>query len=216
MVLREKNKLLYNLIVNMSTNGYIKLHRKILDNGVFENGELLKVFVWCILRANTKPNTVFGRKLKVGQFVTGRVSASQELRIPPTTLYDRIKKLESMKYIHIDSGTKNSVITVLNYNKYQVNDEIKPKRNLERVTEHFSAKVMEYANEYTESLLQGFISYWTEPNRSGTKVKYELQPTFEIKRRLKTWYNNQKQFSHKEDKQNIFDSWQEARNIINR
>lgn len=34
-----------------------------------------------------------------------------------------------------------------------------------------------------------FILYWTEPNKSGTKVRWQQQPTFEIKRRLFTWLN---------------------------
>lgn len=35
-----------------------------------------------------------------------------------------------------------------------------------------------------------FIAYWTEPNKSGTKVRWEQQSTFEIKRRLTTWFGN--------------------------
>ena len=62
-------------------NGYIKLHRKILDNGLFADAELLKVFIWCILKANTKSNILYGRKVDIGQFITGRVSASEELHI---------------------------------------------------------------------------------------------------------------------------------------
>lgn len=32
-----------------------------------------------------------------------------------------------------------------------------------------------------------FISYWTEPNKSGTKVRWQLESTFDIQRRLYTW-----------------------------
>lgn len=35
--------------------------------------------------------------------------------------------------------------------------------------------------------MQKFIAYWTEPNKSGTKVKWELERTFDVKRRLITW-----------------------------
>jgi len=34
-----------------------------------------------------------------------------------------------------------------------------------------------------------FILYWTEPNKSGTKVKWEQQSTFDVKRRLITWFS---------------------------
>lgn len=86
--------------------GYIKLHRKILDNGVFADAELLKVFVWCILKANTTPNVVFGRKVDVGEFITGRISASEELHIKPSTIYKRLQKLKQQGYIDLRSCTK--------------------------------------------------------------------------------------------------------------
>ena len=194
--------------------GYIKIHRKILDNGVFENGELLKVFVWCILRANTEPAVVFGHKLKVGQFVAGRKSAAQELSIPPSTVYDRIKKLEELKYISLDSNTKNTIISVINYKQYQ-GCEVAKKRDLERVYAKFTAEVSTYNTQYDESTLKAFISYWSEPNRSKTKLRYELEKTFELGRRLTTWAANQKKFNNNTEKPAIFDSWQEARNMIN-
>ena len=192
--------------------GYIKLHRKILDNGVFENAELLKVFVWCILRAGAEPAVVFGHNLKVGEFVTGRVSASQELRIAPSTVYDRLKRLEKLGYIKIKSNTKNSVVRVVNYKQYQGYDKA-VKRDLTAVCDKFTAEVSTYHTQYSEDVLNGFISYWTEPNRSKTKLRYELQPTFDISRRLATWQKNKHKFD-KPAKNNILDTWQEARNIV--
>lgn len=40
--------------------------------------------------------------------------------------------------------------------------------------------------------LKKFILYWTEPNKSGTKVRWEMQKNFEIKRRIYTWLNRAK------------------------
>ena len=37
-----------------------------------------------------------------------------------------------------------------------------------------------------------FISYWTEQNKSGTKERWELQQTFDVKRRLGTWFDRVK------------------------
>jgi len=44
--------------------------------------------------------------------------------------------------------------------------------------------------EYGQLLRDAFIRYWTEKNKSGTKMKFELQDTFEIKKRLVTWNGN--------------------------
>jgi len=53
-----------------------------------------------------------------------------------------------------------------------------------------SVKTFDYPND----MLEKFISYWTEPNKSGTKMLFELKPTWDTKRRLKTWAdrNNEK------------------------
>ena len=74
---------------------------------------------------------------------------------------------------------------------------------------------MAYSNEYSDTTIERFILYWSEPNRSKTKLRFELQKTFEIGRRLSTWVNNEKKFNNNSEKPAIFDSWQEARNMIN-
>jgi DNA-binding PadR family transcriptional regulator len=167
--------------------GYIKLHRKILDNGVFADAELLKVFVWCILKANTTPNVVYGRKVDVGEFITGRITASEELHLKPSTIYKRLQRLKAQGYIDISSTTKNSLITVVNYKSYQLDDKPRKKRNLDTVTNKFLMEVSAFKELYSVEMLEAFIDYWTEPNKSNTKLRYELQKTFDIARRLKTW-----------------------------
>jgi len=190
--------------------GYIKLHRKILDNGVFADAELLKVFVWCILKANTTPNVVYGRKVDVGEFITGRITASEELHLKPSTIYKRLQRLKSQGYIDISSTTKNSLITVVNYKSYQLDDKPRKKRNLDNVTNKFLMEVSAFKELYSVEMLEAFIDYWTEPNKSKTKLRYELQKTFDIARRLKTWSKNESKFGTK--KNNVMDTWQSVRN----
>jgi len=36
--------------------------------------------------------------------------------------------------------------------------------------------------------IKRFILYWTEPNKSGTKVRWQMQKTFDVRRRLATWF----------------------------
>ena len=45
--------------------------------------------------------------------------------------------------------------------------------------------------------IQKFISYWTERNKSGTKERWELQPTFDVRRRLGTWFSKIQDFNKK-------------------
>lgn len=54
---------------------------------------------------------------------------------------------------------------------------------------------MSRENLYHE--LKKFITYWTEPNGSGTKARWQLHKTFEVRRRLATWLSNKKGKSRK-------------------
>ncbi len=48
---------------------------------------------------------------------------------------------------------------------------------------------------FLEREFKNFILYWTEPNKSGTKVKWEQQPTFDTKRRLYTWLSRKNEWA---------------------
>lgn len=48
--------------------------------------------------------------------------------------------------------------------------------------------------------LEKFVLYWTEPNRSGTRVRWEQQSTFDVKRRLFTWLSKVSQFTKSTNK----------------
>lgn len=42
---------------------------------------------------------------------------------------------------------------------------------------------------------QKFFNYWTEKNKSGTKERWELEKTFDVERRFKTWQANAQKFN---------------------
>jgi len=48
--------------------------------------------------------------------------------------------------------------------------------------------------QYHETIRNDFIKYWTELNKSKTKMKFELQQTWETSKRLSTWANRNKDF----------------------
>lgn len=48
---------------------------------------------------------------------------------------------------------------------------------------------------FLKAEINKFILYWTEPNKSGTKQRWEQQQTFEITRRLTTWFGNINKFN---------------------
>ena len=62
---------------------------------------------------------------------------------------------------------------------------------------------------YSGVMWQEFIDYWTETNKSNSKMKFEMEKTFDIKRRLARWAKNDKKWNKKESKiESQIDVWQ--------
>jgi len=67
------------------------------------------------------------------------------------------------------------------------------KRLLIARREVFKQRVNEN-KDYPQKMLDAFFNYWSEANKTGTQMRYEMQKTFEIERRLITWQNNEKNY----------------------
>ncbi len=94
--------------------GWVKLYRKIVDSQVFQNADLLKVWIWCLAKAThketwAKMQTGKGStevKLGVGQFVFGRLQAAKQLKMKPSSVRDRMQKLRDIGNIDIQPATQ--------------------------------------------------------------------------------------------------------------
>ena len=64
------------------------------------------------------------------------------------------------------------------------------KRKLEPRRQAFINELAKYKGVYPDETLRAFFYYWSECNKSFTKMRFEMQKTFQIDLRLKTWYNN--------------------------
>ena len=42
---------------------------------------------------------------------------------------------------------------------------------------------------YTREMVTAFYLYWTESNENGKKMRFEMEKTYELPRRLATWHN---------------------------
>lgn len=55
----------------------------------------------------------------------------------------------------------------------------------------FLEVVLTFSEQYESNLLNEFYDYWSEKNQGGKKMRWEMQKTWDITKRLKRWYNNQ-------------------------
>lgn len=105
-------------------NGWIKLHRKLLENPIMLNAELLQLFIYCLLKANHKDRTIIWngveKLVKIGSFISGLHAICESLNQKQTSTYRRLQTLEELGYISIKAENRFSVITVLKYSSYQI------------------------------------------------------------------------------------------------
>lgn len=63
--------------------------------------------------------------------------------------------------------------------------------SLEDREQKFKSECEQFRDRYG-GMIDDFVRYWTEPNKSKTKMRYEKESTWELSRRLTTWDNNNK------------------------
>jgi hypothetical protein len=111
--------------------GWIKLHRQLLESEIFANQIALKIWIWLLLKANHTPQFVslnVGNgfteiNLTPGQLLFGRFKAEEILNINGSTIYKWLQKMEQHEMITIISNNKYSIISICNYENYQnIND----------------------------------------------------------------------------------------------
>lgn len=123
-------------------------------------------------------------------------------------------KIIERRVIKVDKGgiahmsyrySTNGIDPIAQKAKVYSNTNSKKESNIEDRHLKFSNKVYAHCvkNNYLDSngqmyypeLVQEFIDYWTEKNHSGTRMKFELEKTFEIERRISRWIKNHKDWS---------------------
>jgi hypothetical protein len=52
-----------------------------------------------------------------------------------------------------------------------------------------------FVSEYPMEMLEDFFQYWSECNPSYTKLRFEMEKTWEVQKRLATWAGRSKQFN---------------------
>ena len=114
--------------------GWVSIHRKIINNPIFDNSNGLKVWIWCLIKANRyEKEVLLGRNkilLKSGQFVFGSNTACEQLKMSKSTIHFWMSYLKVERYIERKTTNRYSIITILNYIKYQIIErQIERQRN---------------------------------------------------------------------------------------
>jgi len=103
--------------------GWIMLHRKLLDDPIIQRPKYCHLWIVLLLKAQHKRSDFIWdnqrQTLQPGQLITGRKQLSQETRIPESTIERILKYLESEHQIGQQTTPKFRIITIKNWEKYQ-------------------------------------------------------------------------------------------------
>jgi len=139
---------------------------------------------------------------KYGIIETKRIGipAKQHFKINEQVI---IKFLNNLSSTNLTSINKNKEIRINNKDIFIRQRE-------------FQEEVM-VKSDYSQQMCYDFIDYWCEPNKSNTKMRFELQKTWSMKLRLKTWERNSKRFGKPKGMGKLhsqINEWQEAKKLL--
>lgn len=104
-------------------NGWIKLHRKILDWEWFTSPSTLQLFIYLLLRANKEDKKWRGILIKRGQLVTSVATISEETKLSTQQVRTSLNRLKSTNEITSKTTNRFTLVTVCKYESYQLYDE---------------------------------------------------------------------------------------------
>jgi hypothetical protein len=142
-----------------------------------------------------------------------------------STLKRDLKKWEKQREQRSEAGKKSAELratkfnersTVVNENVRNSTVSVNVNDNVNVINNNIDSRKLKFADTlkpfidiYGRDLIKDFYGYWTEPNKSNTKFKQELEKTWDTKRRLENWAKNDINFNkNKNGKSNITDSEQ--------
>ena len=182
-----------------------------------------EAFVFMLLSANHKPNkVVIGNqliKVKTGSFITSQKKLMLTFNWSSAKLRGFLKLLETDSMIKVETNSISTQITIINYLELQglrnadkthtkrkkntnktgaeTNNNDNKINNVDKEQKFINlvlAEGIKFTPMVSPEVIDDFCNYWTERNMGGTKMKYEMQKTFDIKRRLERWVRNQQEW----------------------
>lgn len=216
----------------VDNKGSINLHRQITEHWIWKDANKLKWWLDILLTVNRiEAKVTLGYEIfdcKRGQSLLSIQSWADRWHVSKDTARNFFTLLEKDKMILRVNIGKSTRITVCNYDGYNTrlpvkqtatdrntdtNNNILSKDNINIRKADFKNGLYIFLEQYGKDMLNDFYKYWTELNQQKTKMRFELQKTWELNLRLANWGKN-KNSDFKQQKPKPFNAWngQDAQN----
>lgn len=178
----------------MTEIGYIKLHRKLLNWEWIENPNVLSIFVICLLKANHKANTWQGIEVPAGSLITSYEKLSAISGLSVRQVRTALDKLKMTGELTSKSTSRYSMISIKNWELYQINDKRVDKQPDRRVDSPAVSQMTTNKNDknirnkeynYNPLINDNYIKSYSSdfckksPSESSVKKNIFKKPTIE-------------------------------------
>lgn len=146
-------------------NGWIKLHRQILEWEWYSDNNTFRLFIHLLLKANHKEKRYKGILLQSGSILTSRDILSIETGLSVRQVRTALTRLNSTNELTIKTSSQGTIIHIVNYQKYQIeSNEMTNKRpaNDQQTTTNKNDK--KEKNIFIKPSLQEVLEYCSERN----------------------------------------------------
>ena len=118
--------------------GWIKLHRQLLEWEWYDEPDTFRLFLHCLLKANHKDNKYRGQIVKAGSFLTSRELLSNETGLSIQKIRTSLERLELTNEITSKKSKKGTVLQIVKYNNYQQDNQQDNPRNNQRFNQQLT------------------------------------------------------------------------------
>lgn len=131
--------------MKQTENGWIKLHRKIINWEWYGDPKTCHLFMHLILTANTEPNKWRGERIDRGELVTSLTNLAEETGLTKSEVRTSLTNLAKSGAITRKSTNKFTKITVIGYSDYQSQKKQTGEKNeAEKTEEKPSFNIVEF------------------------------------------------------------------------
>ncbi len=146
-------------------SGWIKIHRRILEWEWYDDANTMRLFLHLLLTVNHKDKKWRGQVIKSGELITSIANLAEQTGLSIQQTRTALDKLKSTSQLTNKSTNKYSLISMSNWDSFQVNDKQDNKQitneqqtNNKQITTTKECK--KYKNSKKEDLSVNFEEFW--------------------------------------------------------
>ena len=106
----------------MTMEGWIKIHRGLLDWEWYSDTNCVRMALHLLLKANFQTRRWRGITVERGQLVTSRAALARETGLSEREVRTAVSKLEKSDFLTSRATSSYTVVTICNYERYQSTD----------------------------------------------------------------------------------------------